>query len=1298
MFFGSRSRRAAQSQILTLEEIHEGLHRLCLPSSGRRISDKDVRSIQTFLQALDERSQRFNDHRWVLRPRLYAILYNIQATEYMNDFIRDNFTDFHLPFNEQTLPRFFENTDGKCSRADFFTTQDYFLTNIKDIESEKSIHRVLPVSGDMYYIRERHLGHGGCGGVDLVFSRLSIEKFARKRVMRIHGTEKEQQHLIQELKQLRKLHHHHLVKIIGSYTDIECIAYLMKPVAEGTLEEFLSGSRVLGPLEKVTLRQFYGCLAGAMYYLYSHQVRHRDLTARNILISSAGEVYISDFGSSYNWSSKPSSKTKHRDVPTSPDYMAPEVARGDERGTKSDMWSLGIVFFEMTTRLLNHGLDDVRKQIQSNSHKSRVQPYPYANMNVVTSWIRTLGSTNSDYSYDREPLGWTTELLHLEQQHRPNPPQLMKYIAESPSFGVFRCLGCVDDFQNENLICGPTVSRTDYRENSRQTREDVEELFKRYSSKSDPNPISAERTDSIKQWIDAAGADDDLEACCPELENAEDPWEKENIESIDYEDAKTDQYLHSTYEYEFYHPTYLENGPASHSSHRANYEASLSQPKITELAGDTSWPLNPSDTPEVKLEDDKVLRDSGLGFLEYESCSSKDGKVLQPFEELSDRSSLHSENSSLLPGEADFLGSLIPERNQVGEVERNDERPRESSELLFDEVDDRSETGYPWDEASDRSDSEKEILTDRKGDPKAMVSIEERPDAEDFDEARHIVEPDDIEDAEDLPVSPSVLGKRIPRYEDHLVKKVTDASEPFPQVSGRVLPQTHEEPIPDFIDPQDVERQPGKLGSTRSITDKSARNLEGTTTAGSRQTKSNNTRKEPAVPDIVVQGPNGHRKASARLTRYNLLSMDPARRTPIIPRERNRLVPIDADRLMNNTWDMASSAPTSVLSEETKSAFTKFFFMLPSSKQIEDALSRACKEGSASTVKTILQMAPSRNKPLLKMQYFKPLVHAVKGASRCHNKCVRELLAAGVNPNHKSSKTGLTPLHIAVQHAEFKGYANLIWLLLSNRIKADPNGRDRDGELPLRKLFLGADDNPLEPHKRGALIMLLKAGAKPDFALPGSKHTPLHLAVRRQDEIVVAMLLHGGAAVDAKDTSGTTPLQITAKQFKGELSPDHARVLDHLLQHGARVDLRAGALGRTALHWAVIAGSAQAVSRLVEAGADASKKDYEKNDAIGLAIKHAAKLTAGGSAEKLADHVEIMQDLKGAKRCGGKLIEGTCAIETACKSNDVKFLRGLLDHGLDPNSPFRGGTILEFAKRYGSVAAKWLLEEVTSGR
>lgn len=1051
-------------------------------------------------------------------------------------------------------------------------------------------------------------------GVDLVFSRLSTESFARKRVLRSRSTEQSQHFLIQELRELRRLRHRHLVRIIGSYTDIEYIAYLMKPVAESTLADFLSGHSALKNSHKIVLRRLYGCLAGAMNYLYTKNVRHRDLTARNILIDAAGEVYISDFGSAYNWTSRPTSKTKHRNVPTSPDYMAPELARGGEHGTKSDMWSLGIVYLEMTSRLLGYSASELRRKIKEHCYKTREPPFPYAHMPIVNGWMQKLGNTSADFDHDKEPLSWIKELLHFEHEHRPTPPQLMKYIHESPSFGIFCCIKCHDEFQDERFAYEQaTLSQRDTRDNSKQTKEEVQALFEEDPAKQTYVGMSSAKADSINRWLTADYAPSHFglpPTAAPGLPFNNGPRD-DDVRStvfVDMDPVQAQHFLFDTYE----HATGTAIGTGFFS-----VPSRISEEPEDKSEADTTLKYQETRDP-LEANDEKRLQDSGLGFQEFETDSEDDVNPLNPFDEFSDRSSNDSSKED---------GSTIgfpdePFQSSPSEIEDHqaaDPDPEASQE---------QENDFMFEEEEDVSDGE----TFRSQGPN-------KPEAQDRDRV-------DEEIDERQSQGPDQVSKPTAPIPSRVQKELKQA-----RISEYVEYIPNPEPEPIFH------------------------------------------KEKRAIPEIMIE-PLGQ-------PGQPWTSEEP--RSPITPRKREPIVPINVQRLINNTWESASSAPTSVLSEETRSTLSRLLFLVPSDQQIEQVLIKHCKAGQAAAVKLILSKVVSPSRGLKKGQYLLPLIHAIKGGSKRHNKCVRELLGAGVDPNrlYRAKPCSQTPLHLALAQDPFKGYANLIWLLLSH--KADPNKPDRNGEVPLAKLFLDDRNSPLPSHKRGALIMLLKEGAKPDFTLPGTGDTLLHLAVRRQDAVAVAMLLHAGADVNKRNYSGSTPLQITAGQFAGcsgyELGAGHAEVLEHLLQApGVEVDATAGMLKRTALHWAVVAGCAQAVVRLVEAWAGVEVRDAEGRDAVMLAVKFVDKVLVVGedgeyTAAGLSAHVEIMNALieAGGEGWPGNGNERRCGVEVAARDEEGWKMKRLLDAGLDPMKKFRGGTIREFVMREGSDAARAVL-------
>ncbi|KAK1980208.1 ankyrin repeat-containing domain protein [Colletotrichum cereale] len=505
---------------------------------------------------------------------------------------------------------------------------------------------------------------------------------------------------------------------------------------------------------------------------------------------------------------------------------------------------------------------------------------------------------------------------------------------------------------------------------------------------------------------------------------------------------------------------------------------------------------------------------------------------------------------------------------------------------------------------------------------------------------------------------------------------VTTESQSAPKVGEESFSKLRLRPDPTMA--ADVNSLPGNLTNNRNPIKSKPRSQVRSTKGQAKKVRIGNSFYIPHVS-------GGFNYASEDTSHSRNKGSSRNRRRPAL---RGGLPVINADKLILDTWDLASSMPTSVLSEHTKSSISQFFLMIPNMNHMQGILTAHCRNGKASAVRYILENMRPHNIP--KTFFRGPVWACVKGASSRHNKCLRALIEADANINMKSKKTGKTPLHVAVEHDDFKGYTNLIWLLINN--KANPNIKDSSGDYPLTKLFAGNDVWALRKHRLAALAILLQGGAKVDSTQPGTGNTPLHLAVRRQDKLAVAILLYKGANVNAKTTWGTTPLQMTANQFRGNLTDDHAHVLDLLLQNRANVDEPAGQNRRTALHRAVVTGTAQAVEMLLRHGASPSLQEASGKDARDLAVAHAADLTRDATKSpdrRIDDHVEIMERLFQDRKRDWPMNRSRCVVDLACDGNAVeghRILTKLLSMGLSKNTIFGDkGTIPELALQRGSL-------------
>jgi hypothetical protein len=116
--------------------------------------------------------------------------------------------------------------------------------------------------------------------------------------------------------------------------------------------EYMAAGSLRPHVGRLTLAQVGGVLEGVLgglAHAEEHRVVHRDLKPENIMVSSQGRVKIADFGIA----KATSSEQTHANLTTTgttlgtPRYMAPERAMGQEIGPWSDLYSVGIMVFEM---------------------------------------------------------------------------------------------------------------------------------------------------------------------------------------------------------------------------------------------------------------------------------------------------------------------------------------------------------------------------------------------------------------------------------------------------------------------------------------------------------------------------------------------------------------------------------------------------------------------------------------------------------------------------------------------------------------------------------------------------------------------------------------------------------------------------------------------------------------------------------------------------------------------------------------------------------------------------------------
>ncbi|KAL6484449.1 hypothetical protein MHYP_G00064940 [Metynnis hypsauchen] len=175
------------------------------------------------------------------------------------------------------------------------------------------------------------LGSGAQGAVFL--GKFRSEEVAIKKVREQKET---------DIKHLRKLKHPNIIGFKGVCTQAPCYCIIMEYCAQGQLYEVLRAGRKITPR---LLVDWASGIASGMNYLHLHKIIHRDLKSPNVLVTHNDVVKISDFGTSKELSDKSTKMSFAGTVA----WMAPEVIRNEPVSEKVDIWSFGVVLWELLT-------------------------------------------------------------------------------------------------------------------------------------------------------------------------------------------------------------------------------------------------------------------------------------------------------------------------------------------------------------------------------------------------------------------------------------------------------------------------------------------------------------------------------------------------------------------------------------------------------------------------------------------------------------------------------------------------------------------------------------------------------------------------------------------------------------------------------------------------------------------------------------------------------------------------------------------------------------------------------------
>ena len=191
------------------------------------------------------------------------------------------------------------------------------------------------------------IGHGGMGEVYRAVRADGqyTKEVAIKLVRGGFDTASVLERFRNERQILASLDHPNIARLLDGGTTDDGLPYLVMELIEGASIDSYCDARKLSITERL---QLFRQVCAAVQYAHQRLVIHRDIKPNNILVTEDGTPKLLDFGIAKLLDPAASSETTMA-RPMTPEYASPEQVRGEPITTASDVYSLGVVFYQLMT-------------------------------------------------------------------------------------------------------------------------------------------------------------------------------------------------------------------------------------------------------------------------------------------------------------------------------------------------------------------------------------------------------------------------------------------------------------------------------------------------------------------------------------------------------------------------------------------------------------------------------------------------------------------------------------------------------------------------------------------------------------------------------------------------------------------------------------------------------------------------------------------------------------------------------------------------------------------------------------